>query len=60
MGYMRRIDMITFDEKISILKGLGFKETKVGLSSERYAFLWHQVDELTDKQFNDFIKEITI
>lgn len=48
--------MISFDDKIKVLESFGFAHTKVGMSTDRYAFLYHQIDELTDDEFNECVE----
>lgn len=48
--------MISFDDKIKVLELFGFAHTKVGMSTDKYAFLYHHIDELTEDEFNECIK----
>ena len=50
-----------FEIRLNRLKGLGFTETPTGMRTDKYAFLWHQIDtdELTDEAFEEYVKEIT-
>ena len=50
--------MSTFSERIEDLKSRGFKETKVGMTNDKYAFLWYQIDEdeISDSEWEEYIE----
>ncbi len=52
--------MSTFSERIEDLKSQGFKETKVGMTNGKYAFLWYQIDEdaMSDSEWKEYIEAL--
>ena len=46
------------EERIKQLKQLGFKETPVGMANEKYAFLWHQIEEPSQAEWDEFIATV--
>ena len=47
------------EERSNQLKTLGFKETKVGMTNEKYSFLWHQIESPTQAEWEKFIATVT-
>lgn len=45
-----------FDTRVEQLEKLGFKDIRIGYSNERYAFMYHHIEEPTDEQWDEFIK----
>jgi hypothetical protein len=52
--------MSTFSKRIEDLKSRGFKETKVGMTNDKYAFLWYQIDtdEISDSDWADYLLKL--
>jgi hypothetical protein len=44
-----------FDSRISALQAAGFRKTRVGMSSDKYALLWHQIDSYSDAEFQELL-----
>jgi hypothetical protein len=53
--------IMTFDERVDILKRIGFTETRVGMTNGTYAFLWYQIDTgaMSDKEFKEYYNSMT-
>jgi hypothetical protein len=53
--------MSTFSKRIEDLKSRGFKETKVGMTNDKYSFLWYQIDtdEISDIEWEDYLLKLT-
>jgi len=53
--------IVTFDERVDILKRIGFTETRVGMTNGTYAFLWYQIDTgaMSDKEFKEYYNSMT-
>ena len=44
-----------FEKRMEQLKKLGFKETRVGMSTDTHALLFHQIDEPNQKDWDNFV-----
>lgn len=54
--------ILTFSDRVNKLRSFGFVETSTGMESERYAFLWHQIDldYLPESEFKELINIYTM
>jgi hypothetical protein len=50
--------MSKFDTRVEQLEKLGFKDIRVGYSNEKYAFMYHQIEEITQENWDELIKII--
>jgi hypothetical protein len=44
-----------FDTRVNALLAAGFHKTRVGMSSDKYAMMWHQIDSYTDAEFQELL-----
>lgn len=47
-----------FDGRKADLKQRGFKENKVGMSDDKYSFLWHQIESPLEAEWQEFLKQL--
>jgi phosphopantetheine adenylyltransferase len=51
----------TFEKRVAMMRKIGFRETRTGMTDDRYSFLWYHIDtdEMTDEQFTKYFIEIS-